>query len=99
MSALVLAACVAVHLVTLVYAMRGGLSAAEILERTRGSALAAAFYGVFVLASAVHAPIGLARIAEEWLGMAPRVANALALAFALLLAAGGLRAVHAVVAT
>lgn len=98
MSALVLAVCVAVHLVTLVYAMRGGLSAAEILERTRGSTLAAAFYGVFVVASAVHAPIGLARIAEEWLGMTPRFANALALAFALVLLAGGLRAVYAVVA-
>jgi fumarate reductase subunit C len=98
-SALALAVCVAVHLVTLVYAMRGGLTAAEILERTRGSVLAAAFYGIFVLACAVHAPIGLARIAEEWLGMAPSLANALALAFALLLLAGGLRAVVAVVAS
>jgi hypothetical protein len=36
-SAAVLAVCVAVHLVTVVYAVRGGLSAAEILARTRGS--------------------------------------------------------------
>ena len=36
-SAVVLALCVAVHLVTIVYAVRSGLSAAEILARTRGS--------------------------------------------------------------
>ena len=36
-SAVVLALCVLVHLATLVYAVRGGLSAAEILGRTRGS--------------------------------------------------------------
>ena len=34
---------------------RGGLSAAEILERTRGSVGWAAFYALFVLAVAVHA--------------------------------------------
>ena len=36
-SAALLALCVAVHLVTIVYAVRGGLTAAEILGRTRGS--------------------------------------------------------------
>ena len=35
-SAAVLALCVAVHLATMVYAIRGGLSAAEILSRTQG---------------------------------------------------------------
>ena len=35
-SAMVLALCVAIHLVTIVYAVRGGLSAAEILARTQG---------------------------------------------------------------
>ncbi|MBC7710250.1 MAG: succinate dehydrogenase, partial [Rhizobacter sp.] len=33
---MLLALCVLVHLVTILYAMRGGLSAAEILARTRG---------------------------------------------------------------
>src|SRR6185369_8351996 len=37
-SAAVLALCVTVHLATMVYAIRGGLSAAEILSRTKGSA-------------------------------------------------------------
>src|SRR5688572_19262948 len=58
-SAAVLAVCVLVHLVTVIYAVRNGLSAAEILGRTAGSAGWAVFYGVFVGAVAVHAPIGL----------------------------------------
>ena len=48
-----------VHLAVIFYAMRKGFSAADILSRTRGSVVWAAFYGVFVVAAAVHAPIGL----------------------------------------
>lgn len=66
-SAMVLALCVLIHLVTMIVAVRGGLSAAEILARTQGSAIAAVFYGTFVVAAAIHAPIGLAKICEEWL--------------------------------
>ena len=67
-SAAVLGVCVLVHLVTLIYAVRGGLSAAEILGRTRGSAAWLSFYTVFVLAIAVHVPIGLRTVLAEWLG-------------------------------
>lgn len=97
LSAMALAVFVIAHLATIVYAVRGGLTAAEILARTRGSALAAAFYGLFVVACAIHAPIGLARIAEEWLGWSRRAANGAALAFAVLLLVIGMRAVYAVV--
>ena len=58
-TAVVLAVCVVVHLATIIYAVRGGLTAAEILARTRGSIAWGAFYSVFVLAAAIHAPIGL----------------------------------------
>ena len=67
-SAGVLAVCVVVHLATIIYATRAGLSAAEILGRTRGSVGWAAFYAVFVLAAAVHAPIGLRAVLAEWCG-------------------------------
>jgi fumarate reductase subunit C len=87
---------VLVHLGTMVYAVRGGLSAAEILGRTRGSWLFAGFYGLFVLAAAVHVSIGLATIAEEWTGMGARSARAVAIAFALAIAVMGLRAVYGV---
>jgi fumarate reductase subunit C len=95
-SAAVLALCVVVHLVVIVYAMRGGLSAAEILGRTRGSFGWAAFYTVFVLAAAVHAPIGLRTIAMEWLGWHGRSLSIAVHLAALGLAVLGLRAVWAV---
>lgn len=97
-SAAVLALCVLGHLAVMVYAVRGGLSAAEILARTRGSAGFAAFYTVFVLAVAVHAPLGLATIAREWWRLPARAAWWGALAVAVLLLALGLRAVMAVYA-
>jgi fumarate reductase subunit C len=65
-SAAMLAVCVVVHLALILYAVRGGLSAAEVLGRTRGSLAWLAFYLVFVLAAAVHAPIGLRAILREW---------------------------------
>jgi fumarate reductase subunit C len=98
-SAMVLALCVLVHLAVMIYAVRGGLSAAEILGRTRGSWSFAAFYSVFVLACAVHVPVGVTNIAQEWWGMGERSAAWLARAFAVVLLLAGLRAVYAVVAS
>ena len=98
LTAVVLAVCIAVHLVTIVYAVRGGLSAAEILGRTRGSATWGAFYTVFVLAAATHGAIGLRGIALEWLGLSKGGARVLLWSASLVLASLGLRAVYAVVA-
>ena len=98
LSAMVLGVCVLVHLVTLVYAVRGGLSAEEILARTQGSVAWGVFYAVFVLAVAVHAPIGLRTILDEWLGLRPGARNAIAILTAAVLALLGWRAVWAVVA-
>ena len=95
-SAAVLAVCVAVHLATIVYAVQGGLTAAEILGRTRGNHAWLAFYTVFVVAVSVHAPIGLRAVLLEWLrwrGASRDVALAL---FAAGLAWLGMRAVLAV---
>lgn len=91
-SAAVLAACVVVHLVTIIYATRGGLSGAEILARTRGSSAWLTFYLVFVLAVAVHAPIGLRAIAIEWLRWHGRSRDVVLMVFALMLVVTGLAA-------
>ena len=96
LSALVLAPLVLVHLGLIVYAVQDGLSAAEILARTRGSAGWAIFYGLFVLAAAVHAPIGLRTIVAETTGWNGRGLDLAAIAFGLLLLGLGLRAVAAV---
>ena len=97
-SAAVLAVCIVVHLATMILAVRGGLTAAEILGRTRGSAAWAAFYGVFVLGVAIHAPIGLRTIVAEMRGGHGRGSDAAMLAFAAALLVLGLRAVVAVTA-
>jgi fumarate reductase subunit C len=97
-SAAVLALCVLVHLAVIIYAVRGGLSGAEILARTRGSAAWFAFYSLFVLAVTVHAPIGLRTVLGEWLAWRGRSRDIALLAFAMLLAWMGMRAVLGVFA-
>ena len=95
-SAAVLAVCVIVHLVTIIYAVRNGLSAAEILGRTRGSFGWAAFYALFVLAVTVHAPIGLRNVLAETFGWRGRGLDVAVLVMAMTLVMWGLRAVYAV---
>ena len=97
-SALILAPLVLVHLGLIVYAVRGGLSGAEILARTQGSAIWAVFYGLFVLAAAVHAPIGLRTILREWTPWRGAGLDLAMAAFAVVLLVLGARAVAAVVA-
>ena len=97
-SAAVLAFCVVVHLVTLTVAVRGGLTAAEILARTRDSIGWTVFYVVFVVGVAIHAPIGMRTVLAESSGGHRRGLDVATTACALLLLAAGLRAVYAVTA-
>lgn len=94
---MILALCVLVHLVTIIYAVRSGLTASEILSRTSGSVGWTLFYAIFVAAVAVHAPIGLRNVLAEtfrWHGRSLEIAMAI---LAIALAAYGWRAVYAVV--
>ncbi|MGH1359199.1 MAG: succinate dehydrogenase [Burkholderiaceae bacterium] len=73
LTAIVMAPLVLGHLAVMIYAVHGGVSAAEILSRTQGSFLWAGFYGLFVLAVAVHAAIGLRVIVFEITGLNRRL--------------------------
>ena len=95
-TALILAVAVAVHLVTIIYAIRGGLTAGEILARTHGNRWFLGFYLIFVLAAAVHAPIGLRSIFREWAKWRGRSLDIAMLAFSALLLGLGMRAALAV---
>ncbi len=97
-SAMFLAPLVMVHLGLILYAVRGGLTADEILARTQGSVGWALFYGVFVLAAAVHAPIGVRNVLKEWTTWRGHSVDVAMLVLAAALMASGLRAVWAVVA-
>lgn len=68
-TALLMAPLVLGHLAVMIYAIQGGLSAAEILGRTQGSLMWFLFYGTFVVAVAIHGAIGVRTVAYEWGGM------------------------------
>jgi fumarate reductase subunit C len=96
-SAIILGPLVLVHLGLILFAVRNGLSGAEILSRTQGSISWSVFYGLFVLSITVHTPIGLRNILQEWTRISQRTINIIALLFALIFLALGLRAVVAIV--
>jgi len=96
-TALIMVPLVLLHLAVIFYAARAGLSAADILARTRGSIGWAAFYAVFVLAAATHGAIGVRSVAADWAGVRGGRLDILTWGFGMILAALGLRAVAAVV--
>jgi fumarate reductase subunit C len=95
-SASVLAFAVTVHLATILYAVRGGLTAGEVLARTRDNNWFLAFYLLFVLAVAVHATIGLRNVLHEWTPWRGRSLDVALAIFAALLLILGVRAALAV---
>lgn len=98
-SALIMAPLVLMHLGVMIYAIQGGLSAAEILGRTQGSLFWVLFYGTFVIAVSVHAAIGLRTVLSEWAGVRGTPLNIVAWTILALLVFLGLQAVHGVTAT
>jgi len=95
-TAVVLAPLVVVHLLLIFVAVKDGLTAEEILSRTRGNELWAAFYSLFVVAASVHAPLGLRNVLYEWTPLNSRWVELFCIAVFLLLLFAGLRAVVAV---
>ena len=98
LSALVMIPLVLGHIAVMIYAVQDGLSAAEILGRTRGSVFWGVFYGLFVLAVSVHASIGVRVITSETLGLRGAGLGLLTGGVFLALLLMGARAVYAVVA-
>jgi fumarate reductase subunit C len=96
LTALAMAPFVLVHLFVILYAVRGGLTVGEILSRTQGSWLWISFYGLFVLCSAVHVPIGLRNVLIEWARMPRGAATLLCYVLMVVFAVLGMRAVLSV---
>ena len=97
LSALIMAPLVLGHLAVMMVAIQGGLDAGEILSRTQGSVLWGMFYGLFVLAVAVHGAIGLRVIVHEWLRVAGVTLEVFTVVVGIMLLGLGGRAVFAVV--
>lgn len=92
-TALIMAPLTLGHIGVMIYAVQGGLTAGEILARTQGSIGWFAFYGLFVVAVAVHAAIGLRTILFEWARLDGRGLDIVAWGVFLLLLGLGMRAV------
>jgi len=96
LSALVLIPLALIHLGLTLYAFHDGLTAAEILSRTRGSMFWGLFYSLFILAIGLHGTIGLQTILRESLKLSRKAAGMAAGIAGLLLIIAGLYAVAAV---
>jgi len=97
LTAVLMVPLIAVHLIVIIYATNRGLSAADILGRTRGSLAWGLFYSLFVVAASIHGAIGVRGVAREWLGWREKGLDRLMWIFGGLLLLLGLRAVIAVV--
>ena len=95
-TALIMAPLVLGHIAMMIYAVQGGLSAAEILSRTQGSLFWTLFYGSFVIAVSVHGAIGLRTVVHEMFGLKGALLNVFTWGFAAALMVLGLYAVLAV---
>lgn len=97
LTAMVLGPLVIVHLATMIYAIQGGLTAAEIMGRTQGSLTWGLVYGLFVTAAALHGAIGLRQIAREVLQWRGAAMNVAALVFCVGILCLGFQAVGALI--
>jgi fumarate reductase subunit C len=97
LTAILLAVLVIIHLGLILFAVRGGLTAAEILARTQGNLFWTIFYGFFVVVVAIHAPIGMRKVLQEWTRLENQSINSFCWLFSLILLVLGFRAVAGVV--
>jgi len=97
LTAMLLAVLVIIHLGLILFAVRDGLTATEILSRTQGNVFWAIFYGLFVLVVGIHAPLGVRKVLQEWTEFEVPTINSFCWLFCLLLLVLGFRAVAAVI--
>ena len=88
---------VLIHLAVILYVSRQGMTAADILSRTHGSVVWAAYYGLFVVAASIHAGIGVRNVLVEWSPFRESSIETFAILFGQLLLWTGLWAVYVLV--
>ena len=98
-SAMIMVPFIVTHFILIILAVQNGLSAEEILGRTRGSIGWGIFYGIFLLAVSSHAAIGIGTVLTEWTTLRQRHATIISHLFGLLLLVVGLRAITAVISS
>lgn len=96
-TAMLMAPLIIIHLIVIIMAVQGGLSAEEILSRTHGSLVWGSFYGLFVLAAGIHAGIGVQTVLREWTPLGRLAAANIGHSLITVLWGLGARAVYAVI--
>ena len=86
-----------IHLATIIYAVQGGLSVAEIVARVRGQVYWIGFYSLFGLTAIIHAMIGLRKILIEWLPINTRIINVITTLYVFAATWLGFKAIAAIV--
>ena len=97
LSGMLLGVFVVVHIAGMIIAIQGGLSSAEILQRTSGNYFLGLFYSLFTIAAATHSVIGLRTVSREVLGWTGMSANLFLTTFFLMLCVTGVSAVGGLV--
>ena len=97
LSAMILAPLVFLHLATMVYTIQDGLTASEILSRTKGSLFWGTIYSLFITTATIHGSIGLRAIIGEMTPFKGTSRNIFTFVFASFVLALGFRAMKAVI--
>ena len=90
LSAFVLAICSITHLITIIIAVKGGLTSAEIIERVGANTEWFIFYSTFIIAASIHAPIGIRTILKETTNASEIMVKILVFSFGLLISGLGM---------
>ena len=96
-SAALMVPLIALHIWLIYYATAKGLTAADVMYRTRGNWGWGAYYTAFVLLATMHAAIGIRGVLADWTALDRPALDTTAMLFAVVLLTTGLRAVAAVV--
>lgn len=91
-----LAGCLLIHIATILYAVQGGLSVAEIQNRIQGSEFWFVLYSIFIFAAIVHAAIGLKNVFSEWIKLPPVLISVLVLVYFVVSSFLGISAILAI---
>ncbi len=62
-----------IHLLTIIIAVQGELTVAEIVNRVRGNTVWFSFYGLFIVTAVIHAAIGLSNVISELSNFGERI--------------------------
>ena len=96
LTGVLLAALLLVHLGTIIFAVQGQLTVAEIVGRVRGNTFWIFFYGAFIITAIIHSMIGLRNVLTEMSNIHRRIIDLTVLLYVVLSIFLGFEALQAI---